>query len=69
MDNDKDAGRVAIESTRMLDQRLDDQLWFAERDLKETQGVCGNGTPACRLWNRLRELVKFIRSNVSNESF
>jgi hypothetical protein len=63
MDIDKDAGRVAIESTPLLDQRLDDQLCFAEEDLTATRGVCGNGTPACRLWHRLDQLVKFVRSN------
>jgi len=67
MDIDNTVGGVAVESNHLLDQRLDDQLCFAEDDLTATRGVCGSGTPACRLWHRLDQLVKFIRPNAESE--
>jgi hypothetical protein len=60
---DKPKARPDVGCTDLLDQRLADQLCFAEEDLTATRGVCGNGTPACRLWHRLHQLVQFVRSN------
>ena len=49
-----------------MEDRLKFQILNAKDDLKSTEGVCGSGTIACRLWGTLNALIECIEDTHNN---